>query len=304
MVTIAITTSSFDLDNLPEPLSGCEVVLNPHGRRLTENELSSLLTDEVVGLVAGVEPVTAAVIEASPSLVAIARVGTGIDNVDLEAAERLGIEVSSTPEAPTTSVAELTVGLILDALRGISAGDRSVRTGGWQRPAGRLLAARTVGVVGAGRIGAEVARLLDVFGCRVVVHDPYMPVPDGAEAASLGELLAVSDVVTLHVPLTDETRGIIDSEALSLMPAGSVLINTARGGLVDEDALDAALDDGRLAAAALDAFADEPYSGPLTRHDRVVLTPHMGASAAETRARMEREAATNLAAALTRAGIL
>lgn len=304
MTRIAITTSTFDVARLPAPLAACDLVTNPHGRRLTEDEAAALLDDGVVGLIAGTEPLTDQVLGRANALRAIARVGTGLDNVDLAAAARRGIDVVSTPDAPVDAVAELTVGLILDALRSIAPADRAVRRGEWPRLQGRLLRSRTVGVVGAGRIGREVARLLAALGARVLVHDPVVDeVPPATEQVDLEQLIVASDVVTLHLPLTDATRHVVDAHWLSRMRPGSILVNVARGGLVDEAALADALATGHLAAAALDTFEREPYVGPLTAMDQVVLTSHLGSSTVETRDRMEREAAAALLAALERAGV-
>lgn len=304
MTKIAISTSSFDLARLPARLAACDIVTNPHGRRLTSDEVAVLLDSDVVGLIAGTEPLTEEVLRGAPKLRAIARVGTGLDSVDVQAAIRHGIEVIATPDAPVDAVAELTVGMILDVLRGITRADRMIREGEWPRIQGSLLRMRTVGVVGAGRIGQEVARLLVGLGARVLVHDPVVDdVPEGSKWVGRDELITMSDVVTLHLPLTDATRYIIDERRLSLMRTGSILVNVARGGLVDEAALVASLASGHLAAAALDTFEDEPYEGPLTEMPQVVLTSHLGSSAVETRERMEREAGEALLEALERAGI-
>lgn len=292
-----ITTSSFDLD-LPEIQSlkaaGYEPVMNPHGRRLTETEVSVLLTPEIVGMIAGVEPLTKSVLEKSANLRVISRCGAGMDNVDLDAARARGIAVLNTPEAPAAAVAELTVGLMLGALRKIPQQDAAIRAGKWDRPMGGLLGKRTVGLIGYGRIGRRVAEIVKSFGASVLFYDPA--VKEGT--VSLDILLKKSDIVSLHVPQTADTGNLMNRARIMAMKSGSILINTARGGLVDEDALAEALQAGHLAAAALDVFADEPYKGRLTGLGNVILTAHTGSYAAETRVLQEAEAARNLLTAL------
>lgn len=303
MPRIAITTSSFAVDELPDAYRDADIVRNPHGRTLTEDEVAALLAD-VDGVIAGVEPLTAAVFASAPRLKAIARVGAGLDTVDLDAAAARGIAVSTTPDAPTDAVAELTLALMLAVLRDVAGSDRRLRAGTWQRTTGRLLSACTVGLIGGGRIGARVAELVGAFGAEVLVADPQLTAaPAPARLVDLDTLLATSDIVSLHVPLTDATRELIDAEAIRTMRDDAILINAARGGLVDEAALAAALATGTLAGAGIDVFATEPYDGPLTRLDNVVLSPHAGSAARETRQRMEREAAEQLAAALHQAGV-
>lgn len=306
MLRIAITTSSFDESNLPVELRGAvEVVRNDTGRRLTEAEAATILVDDVVGLIAGVEPLSAEVLRSASALRAIARVGTGVDNVDLAVAEELGIAVSRTPDAPTDAVAELTVGLMLAALRRIPAMDRAIRSGAWPKSKGRLLRERTVGLIGAGRIGQAVAARLHGFGCTVLFSDPFITnVPAPARLTDLDVLLEEADLVSLHVPMSAETHHLLGHEEFSRMRAGSIVVNVARGGLIDEQALLAALEAGQLAAAALDCFEEEPCTGPLLDRDDVVLSPHAGSGAEETRREMEREAANNLVADLRRAGHL
>lgn len=307
---VLATTSSFAAEH-PAPReallsAGLEVRTNPHGRKLTEAEVLALLAEHrPAGLFAGVEPLTARVLEAAkPHLKAISRCGVGLESVDLAAAERLGIPVLSTPEAPSPAVAELAVGHMLAVLRSIPAADRALRAGTWKALQGRLLGDKTVGVVGMGRIGARVAKLCLGFGCRVLGCDERPFDAPGVEKADLETLLARSDVVTLHVPLMPSTRGLLGADRLARMKKGAVLVNVSRGGLVDEAALLEALKSGRLSGAGLDVFETEPYDGPLKALDNVVLTAHMGSAAKECRARMEAEAAANLVAALRRLGVI
>lgn len=302
---IVITTSSFgEHDAAPlERLrrAGHEVVLNPHRRKLTEDEAIALLAD-ADAVLAGVEPLTRRVLAAAPRLRVVSRCGTGVDNVDLAAARERGIVVARTPDAPALGVAELTLALMLDALRGVARADRSVRAGGWERPMGRLLTGRAVGIVGLGHVGRHLARLLAPFDARILAHDPQQ---DDAFARAhrvsyvdLDTLLAQSDVVSLHLPLVPATRGLFDAKAFERMRAGSILVNTSRAEVLDEAALADALAKGRPAHAALDVFSVEPYAGPLARLPNVTLTSHLGSYAQEVRVRMEAEAADNLLDAL------
>lgn len=293
---ILCTTSSFTA-KFPDEF---EVIMNPFGRRLSESEVAELLAlHRPIGMVAGVEPLSRAVLSAADGLKVISRCGTGLDNVDLEAARELGIVVRNTPLAPVASVAELTVGLMLCALRKVPVADASVRRGEWPRLKGGLLRGRRVGIVGCGRIGTAVASLLSAFGCELVGFDPLITEHTTLRMVTLAELLCWSDIVSLHAPLNDSTRHVIDADALSRMKPGSVLVNTARGGLVDEAALEEALREGRVSAAALDVFEEEPYRGALVEMpERTVLTCHVASSAIEARRQMETEAVENLQTAL------
>lgn len=308
MNKILISTSSFDADNNPAldalRSAGFDIVLNPHQRRLTEDEAAALLTADVVGMIAGVEPLTRRVLEGAPSLKVVSRAGIGLDSVDLDAAKALGIAVSNTPQAPVAAVAELTVGLMLDLLRNISAADRDLRAGIWKPRMGNLLGAQTVGLVGYGRIGRAAATLLKAFGANVLACDPLHVGDDDVAALGIDHLLAAADIVSLHLPYSATNHHLIDADRLAQMKRGALLVNTSRGGLVDETALAAALGSGHLAGAALDAFEEEPYRGPLAALPQMVLTAHMGSYAKESRSRMELEAAENLVAGLRGKGLL
>ena len=303
MPTILITTSSFDLrhlrlaDRLTE--AGFEIVLNPYKRRLTEDEVKSLLTKDVVGMIAGIEPLTERILKSAHSLKVIARCGVGLDSVDLGAAKKLGIKVSNTPDAPTLPVAELTLAHMLNLLRGVSTANYNIHKGDWKPFMGSLLAGKNVGIVGYGRIGRKVAELVSVFGASVLVHDVTPIQPDNkVRQMEFNDLLRESDIVTLHIPYSSDSYHIIGDEQIRQMKLGAYLLNISRGGLVDESALYNALIEKRLAGAGLDVFEQEPYSGPLSTLENVLLTAHMGSYAQEARAKQELEAAENLVAAL------
>ena len=246
-----------------------------HDASPTEDELVSIVKG-CAGLIAGTEPITERVLR-TESLRAVVRFGTGMDNVDQEAAKRHGVAVTSTPGANARSVAELTIALMLGLARHVVSHDRSMRSGTGGRRVGVEMAGRRLGVVGYGAVGKEVARLGRCLGMDVVAHDPFETATDVA-MVSLTELLRTCDVVSLHVPLTERTRAMIDAAALDLMPPNAFLINTARGGIVDERALERTLVEGRLAGAALDCFAEEPATeSPLLKLDNFIASPHAGA---------------------------
>ena len=298
MPRIVINTSTFDLANFKDldllERSGVRIETNPFGRKLTADETIARLDGDTIGLIAGLEPLNAQVLQTARQLKAIARVGIGLDTVDLEAARAQGVAIFNTPEPPAQAVAELTVGHILGILRNIARVDRAIRDGEWKGQFGHLLAGKTVGVIGYGRIGRKVSELLAAFDVKVIAHDPINPESSGIRFVDLPTLFAMSDIVTLHVPYTSKNHHFIGARELSAMKSGAFLVNIARGGLIDESALHSALTANHLAGAALDCFEDEPYSGPLKDLDNVVMTAHMGTYATETRGQMEREAATQL----------
>jgi D-3-phosphoglycerate dehydrogenase len=236
----------------------------------------------------------------------IGRAGVGVDNIDLDAATERGVAVLNAPAGNTVSAAELTMALILSMVRRVAEADASVRDGEWARSRfkGAELRGRTLGLVGAGRIGSEVARRCRAFGMHVVACDPYLTDERAAEIqverVDLDAVLTGADVISLHVPLTDSTRGMIDAEALSRMKSGAFLVNVARGGVVDEAALAQALHDGRLAGAALDVYTNEPLEedSALREAPNLVLTPHLGASTTEAQELVATEIAEAVRAAL------
>jgi D-3-phosphoglycerate dehydrogenase len=308
MPKVLFTTSSFDLNNFKEidllNSLGFESVINPYGKRLTEDQVASLLDEDVVGMVAGLEPLTDRVLRGAKGLKVISRCGIGIDNVDTNAVGDLGIALYNTPDAPTRAVAELTLAHILSLSRRISESDRMVRNGEWQSLMGSLLSRQTVGLIGFGRIGKMVKGLLEAFGTEVIFYDKYYKSDGQLESLSLNELLTLSDIVSVHVPYDTETHHIINADSIRLMKPGAVLINVARGGLIDEKALLEALKSGKLSGAALDCFETEPYDGPLTKLKNVQISAHMGSYAKEARSMMETEACKWLMEGLRKQGII
>lgn len=242
--------------------------------------------------------VTAELLDGAERLKVIGRAGAGVDNIDVEAATRRGIVVVNAPGGNTFAAAEHTWALILAVARRVPAADASMKRGEWRRAEfmGVEVRGKTLGLVGLGRVGLEVARRALAFDMRVLAYDPYVALDlarrAGVEVVDLRTLLGEADFVSLHTPLTQHTRGMIGREQLRWMKAGAFLVNCARGGLVDEDALLEALEEGRLAGAALDVFAREPAPGhPLALHPRVVATPHLGASTIEAQASVARQVA-------------
>lgn len=240
-------------------------------------------------------PVAAAAIAAAPQLRIVARMGVGLDNIDVEAATSLGVLVTNVPDYCIPEVSDHAVGMVLAWTRGLLAADRSVCAGRWN-PAGaklRRLGSLTVGVVGYGRIGQATAAKLAAFGARVLAADPSPPTDPGpAEIMALDDLLAASDVVVLHAPLTPATRGLIGTAQLERMRPGGLLVNVSRGGLVDTAALVAALASGRLSGAALDVLDSEPNVPPdLLAHEGVLVTPHVAFSSDVSLVELRRSAA-------------
>jgi D-3-phosphoglycerate dehydrogenase len=227
----------------------------------------------------------------------ISRCGVGVDSIDLEVARERGITVANTPNIPTQAVAELALAMFLALSRNLRAQANLMGERRWERLDAHLLAGRTVGLLGLGRIGRRVAELSRAFGAHVLAHDPF---GDPSVAKSLGvtlvgkaQLLAGSDIVSLHASSGGSERVLVGAPELTAMKPGATLVNLARGGMVDEVALAAALSAGHLSAAGLDVFGEEPYGGPLCDFEQVILTPHSATSTVETRSEMEAQCVEN-----------
>jgi len=259
-----------------------EVIYNERGRPLASSELQELLPG-CDGFIAGLDRVDSTALESADRLKVIARYGVGVDNVDLETAARKKITVTNTPHANAVSVAELTIGLLLSLARSIPEAAESVREGKWPRLHGRVLESKVIGLIGFGSVGRAVAQRLQPWQLTLLAFDPF---GDKAVAQSsdvrlveMEELIREADFVSLHAPLLAGTRRMVDVDFLSRMKRGACLINTARGELVDQDALLSALDSGQVGGAALDVYEHEPppADSPLRRHPRLIATPHCGA---------------------------
>ena len=298
MKRVLITTVPFaDQNRLPLDLlekSGIEYLINPLNKKLTEDELLELIAD-FDAIIAGTEQITSKVINRANKLKMISRVGIGLDSVDLLAAEERGIKVSFTPDAPAPAVAELTIGLMLSLLRSINIANAELHRGEWVRHFGRRIPELTIGIIGLGRIGGSVLRCLSSFGTpRVLVNDLH---PDDSlmphtklDWTAKEEIYKQADIISLHLPLTKHTKNMIRAEHLALMKPDAIIINTARGGIINELDLANALNAGHLHGAAIDVFEQEPYEGPLADIDRCILTSHMGSMTVDCRTRMEIEA--------------
>ena len=281
--------------------SGFPFRLHGSGRRITAEELLREGADATV-VVAGVEPYDAATLAGLPELRCISRCGVGVDSIDLVTARERGIVVANTPDIPTQAVAELALTMFLTLSRNLRPQANSMGARRWERLSAHLLAGRTIGLLGLGRIGRRVAELCRAFDARVVAHDPKGdPIAAetlGVELVGKEELLEQADIVSLHASGSGADEVLIGAPELGAMKPGAVLVNLARGEMVDEEALVGALQTGRLAGAGLDVFHEEPYSGPLCDFDQVILTPHCATGTLETRSAMERQCVENALAFL------
>ena len=259
-----------------------EVIFNTTGKYYKSPQLADLLAG-VDGFIPGLDEIDEAALNKADRLKVISRYGIGIDNVDLEFARKKKIIVTNTPGANSASVAELALGLILSLLRHIPNAVEATRRGDWPRMNGLSLVGKSIGIIGFGSIGRELARRLSGFQCNILAYDPFQPPANvekfGANLIELNKVLSQSDLVSLHLPATNETKKMVNQDFLSRMKPGSYLINTARGDIIDEAALLGALESGQIAGAALDVFTEEPpvISSPLFSHPNLLVTPHMAA---------------------------
>lgn len=288
-VKVLLGPSSFGcLDSTPlEKLkaAGCEIIPNPYKRKLTKMELLDLLKHDVSGLIAGLERLDREIMQKT-SLRVISRCGSGLSNIDREAAEDFGIEVRSTPNGPTLAVAELTVGAMLSMLRMVPQLSNDLHSGKWNKQVGRQLSGMTVAIVGFGRIGRQVAALLKSFNVKILAVDPQV-----AFSTSMDKALTEADIITLHCSGEDVILG---EKELLRMKKGVFILNAARGANIDEGALIEALESGKVAGAWIDTFCKEPYDGRLKDYAQVILTPHVASYTLEGRRAMELETVDNL----------
>jgi len=267
--------------------------VNEHGRKITSQELAQDIKDAEV-LIAGTEKITEEVLKNAKNLKLISRVGIGLDGIDFKLCKKYGVRVAYTPDAPTMAVAELCVGLILDLARKISHTDKAIKSGIWNRHMGMLLYGKTVGVLGMGRIGKSLIHLLSTFNVSFKVYDIEPDLAFGrlykVAFVSKEEVLKSSDVVSVNVPLKQDTKDYIAMDELQMMQDHALLINTARGGIINEEDLYVALKNSFIAGAAIDVFEKEPYEGKLIELENALLTCHMGASTIDSRTDMEVQA--------------
>jgi D-3-phosphoglycerate dehydrogenase len=298
MPKVLITTVPFAvLDSAPLKqlnTANIEYVINPKGRKLSEQELADLVGDFDV-LIAGTEPITEKVIQAGKRLKLISRVGIGLDSVDLLAAEKHGVLVSYTPDAPAPAVAELALGLMFALMRSTHIANAEMHRGEWKRHFGRRMCDVTVGVIGAGRIGTRVIGHLSKLGFKNVLVNDLLPnlnfEPSGSiQRVDKQQIYQEADLISLHLPLNRQTKNLVTITELLQMKSNAMIINTSRGGIINEQDLANVLNSGHLGGAAIDVFEEEPYCGPLASIDRCLLTSHMGSMSADCRTRMEIEA--------------
>jgi D-3-phosphoglycerate dehydrogenase len=276
--------------------SGYPFRLHQTGKRITREELLRDGRDAAV-IVAGVEPYDAETLAELSALRCISRCGVGVDAIDLDAAREKGIVVANTPTIPVDAVAELALALFLSLSRNLHPQANLMHARRWERLSAHLLKGRTIGLIGLGRIGKRVAELCLAFHAQVIAHDPLchpeMAEGLGVRLVSRNELLATADIVSLHASRNPAQAVIIGAPELGLMKWGAILVNLARGEMVDEEALLDALQSGQLAGAGLDVFSEEPYEGALCELKQVILTPHSATLTAETRSAMEIQSIEN-----------
>jgi len=271
--------------------AGIEVVNQPD---ITPEELLEVIPDYPCMVVRSRTKVTKAVLDAGTSLKSVVRAGVGLDNIDVAYAQGKGVKVLNTPSASTQSVAELTVAYLMALARNIPLMTASMKAGKWEKKSflGSEVSGKTLGLIGSGRIGSAVADRAIALGMDVVAFDPYVTELPNIKLMGLDELLAESDYISLHVPHTDETHNILDAAAFDKVKVGVRIINCGRGGTIDEDALYQAIQDGKVAGAAMDVFADEPLTdSKLFSLDQVIGSPHIGAGTKEAKARVGEVAA-------------
>lgn len=292
MKRILVSTSSFGIyDNTPlDKLKdgGYDILMNPFNRKLVKDELLKMLPG-VSGIIAGLEMIDRDVLKSS-KLKVISRVGAGMSNIDLKTAEEMGIQIFSTPDAPTNAVAELTVAGMLNCLRQIPQMNQDLHNRQWNRQNGLQLEGKKVLIIGFGRIGRRVAELLKPFNAELLIVDPFLK-KTGVNVLSIEEALPQADIITFHC--SGEER-VLTRERFQLVKQGAIICNAARGGLIDEDELIVSLNKGQITGCWLDTFEEEPYTGKLTEFPQVILTPHVGSYTRECRVKMEMQAVDNL----------
>ena len=302
-----ITTVPFaDKNSLPLDIlkqNNIEYLINPLNKKLTEDELADMIGDFDV-IIAGTEPITKKVMDSASNLKMISRVGIGLDSVDLLEAKKQGITVSYTPDAPAPAVAELTIGLMLTLLRSVHISNMEMHDGKWHRFFGKRLSEVTIGIISMGRIGTGVLRHLQGFGLpkilvNDVVYNDNLSDEFNVELVDKETIYQQADIISIHTPLTAQTKNMVKKTQLLSMKKEAIIINTARGGIINEQDLYEVMQFGHLSGAAVDVFDFEPYYGRLREIQRCILTAHMGSMSIDCRTRMEIEATEEIARFLT-----
>ena len=301
MRKILVSTTTFSqYSNEPIELlssQGYDIDHNQLGRKLTEEEIKNDVT-AYDGILAGTETYSASVLTKAKNLKVISRLGVGLDNIDMDFANKKNIKIYKTQTTPAPAVAELTLGLIFNLMRNISMHNQQLKNGLWQKQMGELLTGKTLGIVGMGNIGKQLVKILGGFNLNIIAHDLY---PDekfanlfNIQYVDFDSLLLKSDIVSIHLNLTKETNRLFGFETFQKMKRSAIIINVSRGEIIDEYGLIKSLEEKLIQGAGLDVFENEPYDGTLINYDNVILTPHVGAYAKEIRMQMELEAAQNL----------
>ena len=298
MAKALITTVPFGVHNrLPLDLlekAGIEYLINPYKKKLTEDQLAELVGDFDF-LIAGTELITEKLLSKASKLKLISRVGIGLDSIDLDAVKKSGIKISYTPEAPAPAVAELTLGMILSLLRSVHISNHQMHLGVWERIFGRRLGDITIGIIGVGRIGTHLLRCMSGFGKIHILVNDIAPTNKLIQEFDIQwvtkeQIYKKADVISLHLPLTPLTKNMICLDQLLQMKKDAFIINTSRGGIINEDDLYKVMSEGHLGGAAIDVFESEPYAGKLLEIDRCLLTAHMGSMSIDCRSQMEIQA--------------
>jgi D-3-phosphoglycerate dehydrogenase len=298
MSKVLITTLPFgEIDRYPLDIleqNNISYIINPLGKKPNESELIKLLGDCEV-IIAGTEKISEKTMLAAKNLKLISRVGVGLDGVDLVAAKKNDILVSYTPDAPAPAVVDLTMGLMYSMLRNLHTANAQMHQGYWKKSFGRRLTDCCIGIIGAGRMGSEVIQNLKALGCKKILYydvNIRLDIEDNNQIkfSTHDEIYKQCDVISFHVPLNLKTNNMITLKEMNKMKSNVLIINTARGGIVNEQDLEVALRDKIIAGAAIDVFKTEPYEGSLSNYKNCLLTPHMGSSTIDCRRRMEAEA--------------
>ena len=301
MKKIFIATTSFaSLDKTPIKIlenNSFDIVFNKKGRKLSSSEMIAQLID-CDGVIAGTEQYESDLLHNAKKLKVISRLGVGMDNIDQNAAKQKGIKIYKTQTTPALAVAELVLGLMLDLMRKISHQNNLLKSGTWKKEMGNLLHGKTLGIIGLGVIGKTLVKLVKGFNFNILAFDLYQDEQFAKDHCvnycDCDTLLSESDIISIHLNLTDETNQLMNATQISKLKPDSILINASRGEMIDEEALYRALKEKSIMGAGLDVFNNEPYLGPLSKLDNVILTPHIGSYAKELRIQMEIESVENL----------
>jgi len=301
MKRVFIATTSFgEFDDDPINrllLNGFEVIQNKTGKKLNNDEMIDSLSN-CVGVIAGTENYSKKVLANLNTLKVISRLGVGIDNINLDYVKTQKIKLYTTKVHPKLAVAELILGLMIDLLRKISLQNFLLKSGKWNKTMGNILSGKSLGIIGYGNIGKELIRLSSGFNLNYLVHDPIIndkeTLNDKINFCDFNFLIKNSDIISINANLTEQNKGLFNYRIFQNMKNNSIIINTSRGEIIDEESLIKALENNEISGAGLDVFNEEPYVGPLVKFPNVVTTPHIGSYAKETRIAMENEAVDNL----------